>query len=70
MSHHEFAKDLTHLEYVLPLIHRSNSLSVTYWRHRITSLVAQQALLPDGTKRVTRLLNLLNEFERETTRRG
>jgi hypothetical protein len=70
MSHHEFARELTHLEYILPLLRQNNSLSVTYWRHRITSLVAQQAQLPDGTKRVARLLKLFSELERETTRRG
>jgi hypothetical protein len=68
MSHHDFAKDLTHLEHVLPLLHRSNSLPVTYWRDRLSSLVAQQALLPDGRQRVARLLKLFKEFERETTR--
>ena len=64
MSHHDFAKDLTHLEYVLPLLHGSNSLPVTYWRDRLSSLVAQQALLPDRRQRVARLLKLFNEFER------
>jgi hypothetical protein len=64
MSLHEFAKDLAHLEYVLPLLERGNPLSLTYWRQRVTALEAQQVLLPDGTKRVARLLKLFNEFER------
>lgn len=64
MSLHEFAKDLAHLEYVLPLLERGNPLSLPYWRQRVTSLEAQQTLLPDGTKRVARLLKLFNEFER------
>jgi hypothetical protein len=64
MSLHEFAKDLEHLEYVVPLLNRGNPLSLSYWRQRVTALQAQQALLPDGTKRVARLLKLFNEFER------
>ncbi|MFL9950435.1 hypothetical protein PQR68_31005 [Paraburkholderia agricolaris] len=61
---HEFAKDLAHLEYVLPMLERGNPLSLSYWRQRITSLEAKQALLPDGTRRVARLLRFFNEFER------
>ncbi|MGF6240232.1 MULTISPECIES: hypothetical protein [Paraburkholderia] len=66
MSLHEFAKDLAHLEYVVPLLERGNPLSLPYWRNRVTALQAQQSLLPDGTKRVARLLKLFNEFERES----
>ncbi|CAE6767638.1 hypothetical protein R69927_06960 [Paraburkholderia domus] len=69
MSLHEFAKDLAHLEYVLPLLERGNPLSLPYWRQRVTALEAQQTLLPDGTKRVARLLKLFNEFERTGTGR-
>jgi hypothetical protein len=64
MSLHEFARDLAHLEYVVPLLERGNPLSLPYWRNRVTALEAQQSLLPDGTKRVARLLKLFNEFER------
>ncbi|SDG21651.1 hypothetical protein [Paraburkholderia phenazinium] len=64
MSLHEFAKDLAHLEYVVPLLERGNPLSMSYWRQRVACLEAQQALLPDGKKRVARLLKLFNEFER------
>jgi len=63
MSRDLFSKDLSHLEYVLPLLERSSPFSLAYWRSRVTSLVAQQDLLPDGTRRVTRLLRLLNEIE-------
>ena len=66
MSLHEFSKDLAHLEYVLPLLERGNPLSIPYWRQRVAALEAQQALLPDGTKRVARLLKLFNEFERRS----
>jgi hypothetical protein len=69
MSLHEFAKDLAHLEYVLPLLERGDPLSLPYWRQRVTALEAQQTLLPDGTKRVARLLKLFNEFERTGTGR-
>ncbi len=64
MSLHDFAKDLAHLEYVLPLLERGNPLSLPYWRQRVTALQTHQTLLPDGTKRVARLLKLFNEFER------
>jgi hypothetical protein len=64
MSLHEFAKDLAHLEYVLPLLKHGNPLSLPYWRQRVVALEAQQALLPDGRTRVARLLRLFNEFER------
>jgi hypothetical protein len=64
MSLHEFAKDLAHLEYVLPLLERGNPLSLPYWRKRVAALETQQALLPDGARRVARLLKLFNEFER------
>lgn len=64
MSLHDFAKDLAHLEYVLPLLELGNPLPLPYWRQRVTALEAQQALLPDGAKRVARLLKLFNEFER------
>ena len=66
MTLHEFAKDLTHLEYVVPLLERGNPLSLPYWRQRVTALQSQQALLPDGTKRVARLLKFFNEFERRS----
>jgi hypothetical protein len=46
------------------VLNRGNPLSLSYWRQRVTALQAQQALLPDGTKRVARLLKLFNEFER------
>jgi hypothetical protein len=64
MSLHEFAKDLAHLEYVVPLLERGSPPSLPYWRNRVTALQAHQSLLPDGTKRVTRLLKLFAEFER------
>ena len=57
-------QDLAHLEYVLPLLDRGNPLSLAYWRQRVAALETQQALLPDGARRVARLLKLVNEFER------
>jgi len=69
MSRDLFAKDLSHLEYVLPRLEHGDPFSKAYWRSRVTSLVAQQDLLPDGTRRVTRLLKLLNEFEQVSNHR-
>ena len=66
MSLHEFSKDLAHLEYVLPLLERGNPLSLPNWRQRVTALEAQQTLLPDGKKRVARLLKFFNELERRS----
>jgi hypothetical protein len=76
MSRYQFERDLTHLEQIIPLLVRGNPLALAYWRRRVTSLSTQQGLLPDGTRRVTRLLKAFDEVERTsipsktTTRRS
>lgn len=63
MQHQQFEQDLTHLELIIPLLARGNPLALRYWRRRIVSLSAWQHLVPDGGKRVTRLLALFNDIE-------
>jgi hypothetical protein len=64
MSRYQFEADLTHLEQIIPLLLRGNPLSLPYWRGRVSSLSAQQSLLPDVNRRVTRLLQVFDEVER------
>ncbi|RDJ98180.1 hypothetical protein DLM46_34570 [Paraburkholderia lacunae] len=64
MSRDQFEKDLTHLEQVIPLLVHGNPFALSYWRRRVTSLLTHQDLLPDGTRRVTRLLKVFDEIER------
>ena len=64
MARYQFEGDLTHLERIIPLLVHGNPLALAYWRRRISSLSPQQSLLPDGTRRVTRLLNVFDEVER------
>jgi hypothetical protein len=64
MSRYQFETDLRHLEQIIPLLVRGNSLALSYWRRRISSLLSQQGLLPDGNRRITRLLNVFDEVER------
>lgn len=63
MQHQQFEQDLTHLELIIPLLARGNPLALPYWRRRIVSLSACQHLVPDGARRVTRLLALFNDIE-------
>jgi hypothetical protein len=67
MSRYQFEIDLTHLEQIIPLLVRGNPLALSYWRRRISSLSTQQGLLPDGNRRVTRLLDVFDEVERSLT---
>ena len=64
MSRYQFEGDLTHLERIIPLLVHGNPLALSYWRRRVSSLSPQQGLLPDGTRRVIRLLNIFDEVER------
>jgi hypothetical protein len=64
MSRHQFETDLTHLEQIIPLLVGGNPLALSYWRRRISSLSTQQGLLPDGKRRVIRLLDVFDEVER------
>jgi hypothetical protein len=64
MSSNQFEIDLMHLERIIPLLVHGNPLALAYWRRRVSSLSTQQGLLPDGTRRVTRLRNVFGEVER------
>lgn len=63
MSRYQFEADLTHLEQIIPLLLRGNPLALSYWRRRVSSLLAEQSVLPDGNRRVTRLLQVFDEVE-------
>jgi hypothetical protein len=63
MSRYQFEGDLTHLERIVPLLVHGSPLALAYWRRRVLSLSPQQGLLPDGTRRVTRLLNVFDQVE-------
>jgi hypothetical protein len=67
MPRYQFEKDLTHLEQVIPLLVRGNALGLPYWRRRITSLSMHQDLIPDGIKRVARLVRLFDQIEHKST---
>ncbi|CAE6764677.1 hypothetical protein R69888_03576 [Paraburkholderia haematera] len=64
MSSNQFEIDLMHLERIIPLLVHGNPLALAYWRRRVSSLSTQQGLLPGGTRRVTRLLDVFDEVER------
>jgi hypothetical protein len=62
LSHHQLEKDLKHLERVIPHLVVTGPFELAYWRRRITALKSTQELLPEGTKRVTRLLSMLDKM--------
>jgi hypothetical protein len=66
VSHHQLEKDLTHLEHIVPQLVANSALGLVYWRRRIASLETAQALLPDGARRVTRLLLLFDQIDSES----
>lgn len=68
MSHHQLEKDLTHLEHILPQLVANNVLGLVYWRQRIAALETAQTLLPGSARRVTRLLSMFDQIDREITR--
>lgn len=63
VSHHELEKDLTHLEHIVPRLVATSALGLVYWRSRVTALRSVQALLPDGARRVARLLSLFDQID-------
>ena len=64
MHHHQFESELAHLELISPLFSREGPFAVPYWRTRITALLADQYVIPSGARRITWLLDLLDEVER------
>ncbi|QBR04085.1 hypothetical protein [Paraburkholderia pallida] len=63
MLHHQFEKELTHLELISPLFSRDGLFAMSYWRNRIAALLADQYVIPSGARRIARLLDLLDEVE-------
>jgi hypothetical protein len=64
MLRDQFERDLAHLEQIVPFLIQDSALGMPYWRRRVTSLSIHQSLLPDGAKRVKRLLGVFDEVER------
>jgi hypothetical protein len=63
VSHHQFEKELAHLERIIPRLAANTPLGLTYWRDRIAALEAVQASLPNGARRLTRLLIAFKRIE-------
>ncbi|ASW00231.1 hypothetical protein CJU94_02050 [Paraburkholderia aromaticivorans] len=66
MSHHQLEQDIVHLEHIFPQLAASSALGLVYWRRRITALEPAQSLLPDGARRVTRLLSIIDQIDDAT----
>jgi hypothetical protein len=66
VSHHQLEKDLTHLERVVPQLVADSALGLVYWHRRIAVLKTEQTLLPDGARRVMRLLSILDQIKKKS----
>jgi hypothetical protein len=66
VSHHYFEDDLAHLERIVPQLAANSPLGLAYWRGRIAALEAVQGSLPDGARRVTRLLIAFKRIEKRS----
>ena len=62
MQHQQFERDLVHLERIVSLLARGNITALAYWRNRVATLAKEQYLIPSGTLRVNRLLDVLEEI--------
>lgn len=67
VSHHQFEDDLAHLERIIPKLAADGPFGLAYWRGRIAALEAVQASLPNGARRVTRLLIAFKRIEKRST---
>ncbi|ABE29168.1 hypothetical protein Bxe_A3830 [Paraburkholderia xenovorans LB400] len=63
VSHHQLEQDLAHLEHIFPQLVANSALGLGYWRQRITALETEQGSLPDGARRVTRLLSMIDQID-------
>lgn len=48
----------------MPQLVADSALGLVYWQRRIAALEIEQALLPDGARRVTRLLLLFDQIDK------
>ena len=62
--HHQFEDELAHLERVIPQLTANGPFGLAYWRGRIAALEAVQASLPNGARRVARLLIAFKRIEK------
>ncbi|WP_208328205.1 hypothetical protein [Paraburkholderia caballeronis] len=65
MLHHQFEKELTHLELVFPLLAAGGPFALSYWRSRATALSAYQSVVPSGALRIVWLLDMLDRIEQQ-----
>jgi hypothetical protein len=66
VSHHHFEDDLAHLERIVPQLAVNSPLGLPYWRGRIAALEAVQGSLPNGARRVTRLLIAFERIQKRS----
>lgn len=63
MLHHQFERELAHLELVFPLLAVNGPFALSYWRSRAAALSVYQSAVPSGTRRIISLLALLDRIE-------
>ena len=66
VPHQQLEDDLAHLERIVPQLAANSPLGLAYWRGRIAALEAVQGSLPDGARRVTRLLIAFKRIEKRS----
>ncbi|WP_180970414.1 hypothetical protein [Burkholderia sp. WAC0059] len=67
MLHHQFEKELTHLEAIFPsLAGGRGPFALSYWRSRATALLTYQSVIPSGARRIIWLLDMLDKIEQQT----
>ncbi|WP_144150891.1 hypothetical protein [Paraburkholderia sp. BCC1885] len=62
MNHHQIEKDIEHLEHVITRISAADRIPLSYWRNRVTSILAA-VLVPSQASRVRRLSDALSAIE-------
>lgn len=62
MLHHQFEKELTHLELIFPLLAAGGPFALSYWRSRAMALSAHQGVVPSGARRIVWLLDILDRI--------
>jgi hypothetical protein len=63
MLHHQFEKELAHLELIFPLLKADGPFALSYWRGRATALLLHQSVITSGEPRIIWLLSILDRAE-------
>jgi hypothetical protein len=63
MLHHQFEKELAHLELIFPLLKSDGPIALSYWRRRATALLLHQSVITSGASRIIWLLSILDRAE-------